>query len=138
MSSGIGLVLGLLLTLMALPIRNFFVPPLPRIMALPLLAWGIFLFFLALALLEIPLMVYGLRKVSQGKSGNAPTMTLVGNTIYVAFPAVYALPNLLLSGQAFLWMGLLISATALLRFASSLLFLSPVADEKTEAEKDNL
>ena len=131
MSGGIGLALGLLLTLIALPIRNLFMPPLPPLMAIPLLAWGIFLFFLALALLEIPLMVYGLRKISQGKSQNAPSVTLVGNAVYVGFPAVYALPNLLLSNQAFVWMGLVISATSLLRFVSSLLFLPLVPDEKT-------
>ena len=85
--------------------------------------WGIFLFLMALALLEIPLMIYGMRKIVEGKSSNLVTMTLALNSFFVFFPIVYGLPNLLMSPYSQLWMGLAISATALMRFVASWRYL---------------
>jgi hypothetical protein len=122
-SSGLGLGLCLLVTACAILIHHLLLPLLPPLLRLPFIAWGVFLFFLALALLEIPLMIYGLRKVSEGKSDKAAMMTLLGNGVFVSFPVVYSLPNLLLTNTALIWLGVLIAATSLLRFTGSILFL---------------
>ena len=85
--------------------------------------WGIFLFLMALAVLEIPLMVYGLRKILESQSTNIILITLILNGFFVFFPVVYAMPNLLMSRPNQLWMGLAISATAIPRLIASILYL---------------
>ena len=121
-SGGLGLAVCLLGTALAWLIRRW-LPPWPDWFNLPLLAWGVFLFFIILALLEIPIMVYGLRKIAAGKSPRSPTISLIGQGIYVAFPLVYALPNLLVTDPSLIWLGLVISLTSFLRLISGLIFL---------------
>jgi len=78
-----------------------------------------FLFFLAFALLEIPLMLVALRRMKDGSSPH-PSKAYCGLAIfYVAFPAVYAGSYLLLGGWS-IGVGI-IAATGLLRFASLLI-----------------
>lgn len=133
-SSGMGLIVCLVGTTLALLARPW-LPPWPAWLNLPLMAWGIFLFLIAFALLEIPVMVYGLRKIAAGNSPRSPTITLVGNGIYVAFPLIYALPNLLLTNASLIWLGIVISATSFLRFASSIIFLPSVQILKPRPEE---
>lgn len=113
----------LVLTALILLSRDWILPHLPPLLSLPLMMWIVFLFFLVLALIEIPVMVYGLRKIGEGKSTYTEHLVLGGNAFFVFFPVVYAAPNLLLSPSAQLWMGVVISATAFLRFASSIFYL---------------
>jgi hypothetical protein len=121
-SGGVGLAAALLLTIGALLIRQQ--QWLPTYFDQAVIAWGIFLFLLALAVAEIPLMIFGLRKVIDSKGAGAQNIGLIGNTIFVFFPVVYALPNLLLTSTDSIWMGLLIAGTGLVRFVSALLFVS--------------
>ena len=124
-SGGVGASAGLILTVTALLLRPFITPLLPPLLQAALIAWLIFLCFLALALLEIPLMIYGLRKISERPSLQGRMVIRLGNGIFVFFPLVYALPNLMLLDARLTWLGLIISASSLVRFASSLIFLSP-------------
>ena len=122
-SGGVGLAGVLVLTMGAMLIR----PQqqwLPTLFDRTVIVWGIFLFLMALALAEIPLMVFGLRKVIDSKGSGAQNIGLIGNTIFVFFPVIYAMPNLLLTSVDSIWMGLLIAGTSLIRFASALFFVS--------------
>ncbi len=104
--------------------RNLLLPSLPPTFEHPIVAWVVFLSFLPVALIEIPVMIYGLRKVAEGKSKNTPNIVLLGNGVFVSFPIVYALPNLFLTSVQLVWLGILIAATSLLRFGASILFLA--------------
>lgn len=123
LSGGAGLVGCLVLTALILLSRDWVLPHLPPLLTQPLMMWVMFLFFMALAIIEIPVMVYGLRKIGEGKSTYTEQLVLGGNAFFVFFPVVYAAPNLLLSPSAQLWMGVIISATAFLRFATSIFYL---------------
>lgn len=71
--------------------------------------------FLALALLEIPLMVFGLRQMA--RSTTTPRrVVLVTFGIFVAFAAVYASLFVLLTGQ--ITLGLVIVAVCVARLGS--------------------
>ncbi|MEM7344358.1 MAG: hypothetical protein AAF485_08935, partial [Chloroflexota bacterium] len=118
-SGGIGLLACCLLTAITLFFRPSIFPLLPAYLTMAPMMWGIFLFLMALALLEIPLMIYGVRKIMEGKSTRLKNTVLALNSFFVFFPIVYAVPNLLMSAYAQLWMGFAISATALLRFIAS-------------------
>jgi hypothetical protein len=119
-SGGIGLVIALGLTGLALAARQLW---LATFFEQTLIAWVVFLLLMALALAEIPLMIFGLRKVIESKGGSTENIGLVGNVAFVFFPVVYALPNLLLTSADFIWLGLLIAGTSLLRFAAAMFFL---------------
>lgn len=89
----------------------------------PLAAWGLFVFFGGIALIEIPVMVFGLRKLAAAQNTRAAAIAAAANGGFVFFAAVYALPNLLLTETRFLWLGLLLAGTSFLRFGAGLLFL---------------
>jgi len=124
LAGGSGLILSLLSTAIALPARSWVEPAIPAFLKAPVITWAGFLFFLALALLEIPLMIYGLRKVMESQTGHTQLIMFLGNGLFVFFPVVYALPNLLVTDAALIWLGIIISATSLLRFTTSILFLA--------------
>jgi len=130
-SGGVGLALCLFLLAVSIPLHHLLQPALPPFFSQPIIAWGIFLFCLSLALLEIPLMVYGLRKVAEGASARTPAITLLGIGVFVFFPIIYALPNLLLTRRGLVWLGVIIAATSLLRFGSSIIFLPVTTTRKT-------
>ena len=82
-----------------------------------IMGWGIgaALFALTLALLEVPMMVFGLRQMA--RSASTPRRLLLATfTIYVAFAAFYASLFVLLTGQI-VW-GLGIVAVCLIRLVS--------------------
>ncbi len=88
------------------------------------LTWAVFAFFMGLALLEIPVMLYGLKKIAAGQQPAAQTVALLGYVAFVFFPGVYALPSLLLAEAGFLWPGTLIAATSLLRLVAGTIYLT--------------
>jgi len=72
---------------------------------------------LSLALLEIPMMLFGLRQMA--RSHSTPRRLIVGTFgFYVAFAAVYASAFVLLTGQIAL--GLVIAAVCLARLVSGI------------------
>ena len=129
LSGGVGLVGCLVLTALLMVTRDWVYPLVPPVLTLPLMMWGVFLFLMALALVEIPLMVFTLRKIAEGKSTQAERLVMGGNVVFVFFPVVYAAPNLLMSTPEQLWMGLAISATVFLRYLASVFYLTQESDE---------
>lgn len=87
----------------------------PIFLAHPLVTASIFAFLLLLALLEVPMMVFGLRQMA--RSASTPRRLLqVMFAIYVAFAAFYASLFVLLTAQI-AW-GLVIVAVCVLRWLS--------------------
>lgn len=69
---------------------------------------------------EIPIMVFAMRRLMAGSTGNEGIATLL-NGLYVFFAAVYAVPVGLLTGNVVFTLAL--SALSIVRFASSLAFV---------------
>ncbi len=113
--------MGSLLTTLAAALLHIY--RLPALLPQPIIGWGLFLFLGVISLIELPIMIFGLRKMGDSAEPNARRATLFGNAAFVFFPAIYALPNLLLTDISQLWMGLLIAGLSLGRFAASMLFL---------------
>jgi len=122
-AGGAGLLGCSVISLMAFFVRRWWGFSLPAPFNLSIIAWGTFLFFVALALIEIPLMIYGLRQIAAGKSARTDTILWAMQGLYVFFPAFYALPNLLLTNLDLAWLGLIIATISPLRLISSLIFL---------------
>ncbi len=120
-AAGIGLLLGVLIAALSVIVRQVWLPA--ALFSQSLIAWVMFLMLGAFSLLEIPVMIFGIRKMTE--SGQPATLKVALFTVgaFVAFAAVYALPNLLLTSPRTLWMGATLAALALLRFATAALFL---------------
>jgi hypothetical protein len=96
----------------------------------PVTGWLValaFLFFLVISLLEIPIMVIGLRKLAADGSTTSLTLLKLTNAFYVFFAAVYAGMFVLLTGR--FWAGAGLAALGVFRFLSSLLFVEPTSQE---------
>ena len=76
---------------------------------------------LALSVAEMPMMTVALRKIATDPKRKSPMLLAFTNTLYVSFAAVYAALFVLLTGK--LWMGAGLSALAIVRFGSSLIFV---------------
>ena len=120
-AAGIGLLLGALIAALGLIARQVWLPA--ALFPQSLIAWVMFLMLGAFSLAEIPVMIFGIRKMTE--SGRPTTLKVALFTVgaFVTFAAVYALPNLLLTSSRVLWMGATLTALTLLRFAASVLFL---------------
>lgn len=94
-------------------------PLLPQIWA----GWGLFALFGAISLAEIPVMIFGLRKLAAGHGSAAQWGALGGVAVFVLFAAVYALPNLLLGAKSLRWMGVAIGAGSVLRYIAAVMFV---------------
>ncbi|GAB4458592.1 MAG: hypothetical protein Kow0031_38920 [Anaerolineae bacterium] len=97
----------------------------PVLLTGPLLVWGLFLFLLTLSVLEIPLMIFTMRRMAASANPRAATVVLLTNMAYTFFAAVYAAPFILLAGstQTELGAGIALAALSFVRFISSLVFL---------------
>jgi hypothetical protein len=78
---------------------------------------------LGFSVAEIPIMVFGLKRMASGRSPASLVLIALTNACYVFFAAVYAGIFVLLSGAIIVGAGL--SALGLVRFVSSLLFVRP-------------
>ncbi len=79
------------------------------------------LFFLAVSCAEIPMMVYGLRRLASDPKGASRGLCGATNAFFVFFAAVYGTAVLALTGW---WIvGLALSALGVARLASSLWFV---------------
>ena len=84
-------------------------------------AWGLFLFLAIFSVAEIPLMIYGIRRIAQSPDPRATSVALITNMFYVLFGAVYALPYILLTGR--FGSGMVLAAFSIARFISAVVFL---------------
>ena len=80
----------------------------------------IFVFLLLVALVEMPMMVFALRKMAQSATAPRRLITL-GFWLYVVFASVYAAMYVLLTGDNYFSLGTVLAALALVRFASGVL-----------------
>jgi hypothetical protein len=115
----IGLLGAVLLTALALLLMqaNF----IPILVSNSLYGWGLFLFLLFFSVVEIPVMILGMRRMAASSNPKAKYVTLAVNAGYVFFAAVYAIPFILLTG--WLGWGVALAGLTVIRFVSSILFL---------------
>lgn len=108
-----GLVIDVTLLAFSAAVKKVVPPPAADV---PTLVTVIFLLFLGLALAEIPLMVFALRKMAGGLADQNPAIFCGWLTLYVAFPGVYATLSLILTG----WLGgaMIIATTGVVRCGS--------------------
>lgn len=119
-SGGIGLFSSVLVAIICTVIRYFW---LPALLPQPKIAWILFGLLGVIALIEIPLMTYGLRQIIAGKKTGPTTPLLFGISGFVFFSAIYALPNLLLTDYSLIWMGQVLAGTSMLRLGACIFFL---------------
>jgi hypothetical protein len=93
----------------------------PRLVSRPVFLWGIFLFLAFFSIVEIPLMIYAIRRIAVGSSPKARYIALLTNIGYVFFAAVYAAPFILLTGE--LWFGAALATLSLARLITAIIFL---------------
>jgi len=90
--------------------------------------WGIWLllgFLLMFSLAEIPMMVFGLRRMTRRAS--AGWLAVLTNAAFTFFAAFYAAPLILLTGRV--WIGVALAGLGLVRCVSALWFV-PDADDQ--------
>ncbi len=97
----------------------------PVLLTRPLFVWGLFLFLLVFAVLEIPLMIFGMQKMADSPTPSAKYLVLLTNTAFTFFAAVYALPFILLTGGSWLTLGagIALAALTLIRFISAMVYI---------------
>jgi hypothetical protein len=93
----------------------------PVILTNPTYVWVLFLFLAVFSVAEIPLMIFGIRRIAASANPKAKYVALLTNTGYTFFAAVYATPFILLTG--YLWTGAAMASLSLARFVSAVIFL---------------
>ncbi|NJN95478.1 MAG: hypothetical protein HC875_15890 [Anaerolineales bacterium] len=116
----IGLIGAVLVTALCLAVMRW--AWLPVLVTNSLFGWAIFLFLLIFSVSEIPVMIVGMRRIAASANPKARYLALLLNCGYVFFGAVYAVPYILLTGG--LALGALLASLSLVRFISSLIYLS--------------
>ncbi len=86
-----------------------------------LLTQATFISFLVLSVLEIPLMIFGMRQMQNSVNQKAGYALLLTNISYPFFGGVYACCFILLTGQV--WFGSGLALLSFVRFATALIFL---------------
>ena len=97
----------------------------PVLLQQPLFIWGLFLFLLALSLLEIPVMIMALRRMVTSTAPRANYVTMLTNMAYTFFAGVYAMPFILLAGATWqeLLAGIGLALLSVVRFFTSMVFV---------------
>ena len=115
-------VLGLLAgaALIALSFWLVHSKPILPLLPFPTVALLFGLTFAAFSLVEMPMMIYTMRRLVIERQKNR-TVVVFLNALYVFFAAVYAAPVIVLTGS--LGWGLFLAILSLARFVSSLLFI---------------
>jgi hypothetical protein len=93
----------------------------PTLLTNPTHVWGLFLFLAAFSVAEIPIMIFGIRRIAASANPKAKYVALLTTTGYTFFAAVYATPFILLTG--YLWSGVAMAALSVARFISAVIFL---------------
>jgi hypothetical protein len=109
-----GLALGALIVLAAYGIRLVLGALLPGL----ILALATFVVLLLIALVEMPMMVFALRKMAQ--STTPRLMISSGFALYVMFAAVYASLYILLTDAGYFYFGATLAALGIARFVSGI------------------
>ena len=94
---------------------------LPRLVSRPVFLWGIFLFLAFFSIVEIPLMVYAIRRIAGGDNPRARPIAYLTNVGYVFFAGVYAAPFILLTGE--MWLGAALAMLSLARLIAVIIYL---------------
>lgn len=85
------------------------------------LMWIILLFLLTFSLTEIPVMIFGIRRIAASVNPKAKYVALFTNAGYTFFGAVYAAPFILLTGELIL--GTALAGLSFVRFMSAVIFI---------------
>lgn len=123
--------LGLLLNAGATGLCIFIVRQgwLPALLPSPWLSGGLFIFLALISLAEIPLMIFGMRKMLDDERLRAGPLVAITHGAFVFFAAVYAAPQFLLTAS--LGPGLVLSGLGLIRWAAAYAFLQPSRQDLT-------
>ena len=84
---------------------------------------GLFAFLALFSVVEIPVMIFGLRRIAESPNPRANLIVLITTGAYTFFAAVYAAPFILLTGN--LWAGAALAGLSVVRFISAVTFLPP-------------
>jgi len=97
----------------------------PALIRQPVYVWALFLFLLVFSLAEIPVMIFGMRRIVDSVNPKAKYAAMLTNAGYTLFAGVYAAPFILLAGQSWLELsaGGLLGALTFIRFFSSLMMV---------------
>ena len=97
----------------------------PVLLQNTLLVWGLFLFLLVLSVLEIPVMIFALRRMAVSTTPRANYVVMLTNMAYTFFAGVYAAPFILLTGATWqeLLAGIGLGLLTVGRFLTSLVFV---------------
>jgi hypothetical protein len=93
----------------------------PALVTSPVYVWVLWLFLLGFSIAEIPIMIFGIRRIAASANPRAKYVALLLNSGYPFFGAVYAAPFILLTGR--LGLGMALAALSFVRFASAVIFL---------------
>lgn len=94
---------------------------LPPLLSNGFYLWSLFFFLALFSVAEIPLMLFGMRRIAVGDNPKAAYIVLFTNAAYTLFAAVYAAPFILLTGG--ILAGSALASLSLARFVSSIFFL---------------
>ena len=115
----VGLVGAVILTILCLLVMVW--KTLPVLVTNPIYVWGLWLFLLGFSVAEIPIMIFGIRRIAASANPRAKYVALLVNSGYPFFGAVYAAPFILLTGR--FGLGTTLAALSFVRFASAVIFL---------------
>ena len=73
---------------------------LPPLFSQPVFIWGLFIFLLFFTVAEIPVMIFGIRRIADSPNPKAKHVALFTNIGFIFFAAVYAVPFILLAGHS--------------------------------------
>lgn len=93
----------------------------PVLITRSLYVWATFLFLLIFSVTEIPVMIFGMRRIAASANSKAKYVALLVNCGYVFFGAVYAVPFILLTGHV--WLSLTLALLSLVRFITAIMYL---------------
>ncbi len=93
----------------------------PTVFARPSYSWALFAFLAFFSIVEIPVMIIGIRRIAASTNPRSRYVALLTNAGYTFFGAVYAAPFILLTGR--LGLGTVLAAFSLVRFFTAITFL---------------
>jgi hypothetical protein len=99
-------------------VRQAWYPPL---ITNSVIVLSLFAFLAVFSVAEIPVMIFGLRRLAASGNPRTNIIVLITTGAYTFFAAVYAAPFILLTGN--LWAGAALAGLSVVRFISAVTFL---------------